>query len=64
MSSIGQRIASLITVVLFLWILSIILRRIWIVIWVQTPWWVLVLIGVLLFLTIDYLIHRALGGKR
>lgn len=37
MRTVGQRIDSLITVVLFLWILSIILRRVWIVIWVQTP---------------------------
>ncbi len=64
MRTVGQRIASLVTVVLFLWILSIILRRVWIVIWVQTPWWVLVLIGVLLFLAIDYLVHRTFGGKR
>jgi sterol desaturase/sphingolipid hydroxylase (fatty acid hydroxylase superfamily) len=64
MRTVGQRIASLVTVIIFLWILSIILRRVWIVIWVQTPWWVLVLIGVILFLAIDYLVHRAFGGKR
>jgi len=50
--------------IIFLWFLSIILRRVWIVIWVQTPWWVLLLIGVILFLAIDYLVHRAFGGKR
>ena len=37
MRTVGQRIASLVTVIIFLWILSIILRRVWIVIWVQTP---------------------------
>jgi hypothetical protein len=64
MRTVGQRIASLVTVIIFLWLLSIILRHVWIVIWVQTPWWVLVLIGVILFLAIDYLVHRAFGGKR
>ena len=64
MRTVGQRIASLVTVIIFLWFLSIILRRVWIVIWVQTPWWVLVLIGVILVLAIDYLVHRAFGGKR
>jgi len=63
MHSVKQRIASLITMVIFLGILWVILGRVWIVIWVQIPWWALLLLGVILFLVIDYLVHRAFGGK-
>ncbi|MCS6840100.1 MAG: hypothetical protein NZ699_11875 [Roseiflexus sp.] len=60
---IKQRIASLITAAVFLGVLWVILGRVWVVIWVQVPWWGLLLIGIALFLMIDYLVHRALDGK-
>lgn len=63
MHSVKHRIASLVAAAIFLGILWIILGRVWIVVWVQIPWWGLLLIGVVLFLIIDYLVHRALGGK-
>ncbi len=63
MNTIGRRVASLVTAVVFLWILWMILGRVWIVIWVATPWWALLLMGVALFLAIDYLVHRAFGSK-
>lgn len=63
MHSVKQRIASLIAAVIFLGILWVVLGRVWIVIWVQIPWWGLLLTGVILFLVIDYLVHRAFGGK-
>ncbi len=63
MRTVKQRIASLITAAVFLGILWLILGRVWIVIWIQIPWWGLLLAGVILFLLIDYLVHRAFGGK-
>jgi len=63
MRTTGPRIASLVTAIVFLGILWLIFQRVWIVIWVQVPWWVVLLAGVILFLLIDYLVHRALGGR-
>lgn len=57
------RLSSLITAVIFIVILFVVLDRLHIVIWVQTPWWALVLGGVVLFLLIDFAVSRILDRK-
>ena len=56
-----RRISSLITAVIFLAILWLVLDRMHIVIWVNTPWWGLLLMGVVLFLIIDFAVSRVVG---
>lgn len=63
MSNLGQRIASVVTTLVFLLILWAIFDRIRIVIWVQTPWWAFLLMIGLLYLIVDYVVHRAFGKK-
>lgn len=63
MSKLGQRIASVVTTLVFLLILWAIFDRIRIVIWVQTPWWAFLLMIGLLYLIVDYVVHRAFGKK-
>ena len=53
-----RRLSSLISAALFLLIVWAVLDRLHIVIMVQTPWWGLLLMGVVLFLIIDFAISR------
>ena len=53
-----RRLSSLITAVIFLAILWLVLDRMHIVIWVNTPWWGLLLMGIMLFLIIDFAVSR------
>ena len=55
-----KRLSSLISAVIFVVILLIVLDRLHIVIWVQTPWWALILGAVVLFLLIDFAVSRVI----
>ncbi|MCE7983417.1 MAG: hypothetical protein DYG89_19775 [Caldilinea sp. CFX5] len=59
-TTIKQRLATLITTVIFAYILFRVLDRLFIVIWVQVPWWGLIIAAVVLYLVIDHLVHRLL----
>lgn len=50
----------MITTVIMGYILYRILDRIFVVIWVNVPWWGLILLAVLLYLAIDYMVNRIL----
>ncbi len=53
-----RRLSSLITAVIFLAILWVVLDKLHIVIWVSTPWWGLLVMGIVLFLIIDFAVSR------
>ena len=53
-----RRLSSLISAVIFLGIVWVVLDKLHIVILVQTPWLGLLLMGVVLFLIIDFAISR------
>jgi hypothetical protein len=53
-----RRISSLISAVIFLLVVWVVLDRLHIVMWVQTPWWAFLLMGVVLFLLIDFVVSR------
>lgn len=59
-TTIKQRLAALITTLIFAYILFRVLDRLFIVVWVQMPWWGLILAAVVLYLVIDHLVHRLL----
>lgn len=59
-TTIKQRLATLITTLIFAYILFRVLDRLLIVIWVQVPWWGLIIGAVVLYLVIDHLVHRLL----
>lgn len=63
MNNLSQRLASVVTTIIFVGILWAIFDRVRIIIWVNTPWWAFLLMIVVLFLAIDYLVHRAFGRK-
>lgn len=56
-----RRLSSLITAVIFLAILWVVLDRLHIVIWVNTPWWGLLLMGVVVFFIIDFAVSRVMN---
>lgn len=56
-----RRIASVVTTAIMAYILYRLIDRLFIVIWVQVPWWGLVLLAVLLFLAVDFMVNRAFG---
>jgi hypothetical protein len=56
--AIRRRVASVITTVIMGYILYRILDRVFVVIWVNVPWWGLILLAVLLYLAIDYMVNR------
>jgi uncharacterized membrane protein len=58
-----RTLASIVTTLIFGFILFKVLERLFIVIWVQMPWWGLLLLGVGLFLLIDYMVSRMFGVK-
>ena len=55
-----RRVASVITTVIMAYVLYSLLNRIFVVIWVNVPWWGLIILAVLLFLAIDYMVNRIL----
>jgi hypothetical protein len=59
-----RRLASLVTAIIFGFILWRLLERVFVVIWVRTPWWGLIIMLVVLFLIIDYAVSRAFGVKK
>lgn len=56
--AIRRRVASVITTVIMGYILYRILDRVFVVIWVNVPWWGLILLAVLLYLAIDFMVNR------
>ena len=58
-----RSLASLVTTVIFGFILFKVLERTFVVIWVQMPWWGLMLMAVVLFLLIDYMVSRSFGVR-
>ncbi|WP_027891876.1 hypothetical protein [Calidithermus chliarophilus] len=54
-------LASLVTTLIFGFILYKVLERLFVVVWVQMPWWGLLLLLVVLFLLIDYMVSRLFG---
>jgi hypothetical protein len=63
MSNLRRRLASLVTALIFGFILYKVLQRMYVVIWVQTPWWGLLVMMIVLFLLIDYMVGKAFGTK-
>lgn len=55
-----QRLATILTTLIFAYILYRVLDRLLVVIWVQMPWWGLLLALLVLYLLIDHLVHRLL----
>ncbi|MER3443337.1 MAG: hypothetical protein C4342_00970 [Armatimonadota bacterium] len=51
-------LASLVTTLIFGFILYKVLERLFVVVWVQMPWWGLLLLLVVLFLLIDHMVSR------
>lgn len=58
-----RTLASIVTTLIFGFILYKVLERLFIVIWVQMPWWGLLLLGAGLFLLIDYMVNRMFGVR-
>jgi hypothetical protein len=56
-----RRVASLVTTAIMAFILYRVMERLFVVIWVQVPWWGLIILGLLLFLGVDFLVNRAFG---
>jgi uncharacterized membrane protein len=56
-----RSLASLVTTIIFGFILFKVLERTIVVIWVQMPWWGLLLMAVVLFLLIDFMVSRTFG---
>ncbi|RIH83071.1 hypothetical protein Mterra_02422 [Calidithermus terrae] len=54
-------LASLVTTLIFGFILYKVLERLFVVVWVQMPWWGLILLLVVLFLLIDHMVSRLFG---
>ena len=55
--------AALTTTVIFGYVLYRIFERMIFVVWVQVPWWGLIILAVLLFFAIDYLVNRIISPK-
>lgn len=55
-----QRLATLITTLLFAYILYRVLDRLFVVIWVQIPWWGLIIAAIVLYLVIEHMVQRLL----
>jgi hypothetical protein len=60
MSRTGRSLIALGVLALVLWLIW---SRLHIVIWVPMPWWGLLILGVLLFLALDYLIARIFARR-
>ncbi|MBX3010904.1 MAG: hypothetical protein KF832_05330 [Caldilineaceae bacterium] len=59
-STVKQRLAALVTTIIFGYILLRVIDRLFLVVWVQMPWWGLLIAAVVLYLLIDHLVHRLL----
>jgi uncharacterized membrane protein len=59
-----RRVASIITTLIMGFILYKVLERMVFVVWVQVPWWGLIILGILLFLVVDYMVNRTLGVSK
>ena len=53
------RLASIVTTVILAYIFYRVLDRIFVVIWVQVPWWGLIVLAIGLYLLIDHFVRRA-----
>lgn len=60
---IRQKLAALVTTLIFGLILYKVLERTFVLIWVNTPWWGLLIMMVVLFLLIDYMVGRLFGTE-
>ena len=60
---IRQKLAAIVTTVVFGFLLFKLLERTFVLIWVNTPWWGALVMLVVLFLIIDYTISRAFGVR-
>lgn len=60
MSRTARTALSLAVLALVLWLIW---SRLQIVIWVPLPWWGLLLMGLLIFLALDYLLAKILAGR-
>lgn len=58
-----QKLAAILSTVVFGFLLFKLLERTWVLIWVNTPWWGALLMLIVLFLLIDYLIGRVFGVR-
>ena len=57
-ATVKQRLATILTTLIFAYILYRVLDRLLIVIWVQMPWWGLLIALFVLYLLIDHWVHR------
>ena len=57
-ANIRRKVAALVSTLIFAYIFFEVLDRLHIVLWVQVPWWGLILLGVLVFVAIDYFVNR------
>lgn len=64
MSNLRRRLASLVTAIIFGFILWRLLERVFVVIWVRTPWWGLLIMLAVLYLIIDYAVSKAFGTNK
>ncbi len=64
MSNLRRRLASLVTAIIFGILLWRLLERVFVVIWVRTPWWGLLIMLAVLYLIIDYAVSKAFGTKK
>lgn len=55
-----QRLASLVVALIMAYIFFRVLDRLFLVVWVQMPWWGLILAAVVLYLLIDHLVRRVI----
>ncbi|MCB0064140.1 MAG: hypothetical protein KDE19_18585 [Caldilineaceae bacterium] len=55
-----QRLASLVVALIMAYIFLRILDRLFVVIWVQMPWWGLLLTAFVLYLVIDHLVRKVI----
>lgn len=57
-ATVRRKVAAIISTLIFAYIFFEVLDRMHIVLWVQIPWWGLILVGLLVFLAVDYLVSR------
>jgi hypothetical protein len=55
-----QRLASIIVALIMAYLLLRVLDRLFLVVWVQMPWWGLILAAFVLYLIIDHLVRRVI----
>ena len=55
-----QRLASIVVALIMAYIFLRVLDRLFVVIWVQMPWWGLLLAALVLYLIIDHLVRRVI----